>query len=144
MIGFGSLLRANFVQVFVVPTASMSPTIPAGSRVVVRKDSFDRQDPEINDLVAFRNPDNRRQTWVKRVVATAGDVLEIRDGVVWVDGKPLDEVGTIAADTANLAKITVPEHHCFVLGDQRGNSKDSRHFGPVPHIALVGKVMFTR
>lgn len=144
VIGFTALLRANFAQVFVIPTESMSPTITAGSRIVVRKDSFRDRDPEINELVVFKNPENRRQTYVKRVVATAGDVVEIREGVVLVDGKPLEEVPTIATDKANFEKMTVPEHHCFVLGDHRKNSKDSRHFGPVAHIALVGKVMFTR
>lgn len=144
VIGFVSLLRANFAEVYVVPNASMSPTIPAGSRVVVRRDSYLQSDPEINDLVAFKNPENRRQTFIKRVVANAGDVFEIRDGVVLVDGKPVEEPPSITVDKANFAKITVPEHHCFVLGDLRENSKDSRHFGPVPHIALVGKVMFAR
>ena len=71
-------------------------------------------------------------------------MFEIRDGVVLVDGKPVEEPPSITVDKANFAKITVPEHHCFVLGDLRENSKDSRHFGPVPHIALVGKVMFAR
>ena len=144
VIGFGALLRANFAQVFVVPTSSMSPTITNGSRIVVRKDTFQDRDPEINELVVFKNPENRRQTYVKRVVATAGDVIEIRDGVVLRDGEPLEEVSTIALDNANFPEFTVPEHHCFVLGDHRGNSKDSRHFGPVAHIALVGKVLFAR
>ena len=144
VIGFGSLLRANFAEVYIVPGSSMSPTIPAGSRVVVRKDSYQDHDPEVNDLVAFQNPEDRSQTFVKRVVATAGAVIEMRDGVVWVDGKPLDEADTIAPDQTNFAKTTVPAHHCFVLGDHRINSKDSRHFGPVAHIALVGKVVFPR
>jgi signal peptidase I len=144
VIGFGSLMRANFVEVFVVPTKSMEPTIPRGSRVVVRKDSYNQHDPQLHDLVVFKNPENRQHAFVKRVVATAGDEFEIRDGVVWVNDKPLDETTKIAADSANFAKITIPAHHCFVLGDQRENSKDSRHFGPVPHIALIGRVMFPR
>lgn len=144
VIGFVSLLRANFAEVYVVPNASMSPAIPTGSHVVVRKDSYLQSDPEINDLVAFKNPDDRRKTFIKRVVAKAGDVFEIRDGVVLVDDKPVKEPTSITVDRANFARITVPEHHCFVLGDHRENSKDSRHFGPVPHIALVGKVMFAR
>ncbi|MGI9243840.1 MAG: signal peptidase I [Verrucomicrobiales bacterium] len=144
VIGFQALLRANFIEVFLVPTSSMSPTIPAGSRLLVRKDSFRDRDPELNELVAFKNPENRRQTYVKRVIATAGKVVEIRDGVVLVDGEALDEASTVALDGANFPEFTVPQHHCFVLGDHRGLSKDSRHFGPVAHIALVGKVVFTR
>ncbi len=144
VIGSGSLLRANFAEVYLVPNASMSPTIPAGSRIVARKDSYRDHDPEVNDLVVFKNPENRRQTFVKRVVATAGAVVEMRDGVVWVDGKPLVEADTIAPDQANFPKTTVPAHHCFVLGDHRSNSRDSRHFGPVAHIALVGKVVLPR
>lgn len=144
VVGFGSLLRANFAEVFVVPTESMAPTIEAGSRVVVRKDAFLWGDPERNDLVAFKNPENRRQTYVKRVVASAGEVVEIRDGVVFVDGEQqrLDGEVSVKADQANFAATEVPKHHCFVLGDHRGNSKDSRHFGSIPYIALVGKVVF--
>ena len=81
---------------------------------------------------------------MKRVVAIAGDVLEIREGVVLVNGEPTVEDDTIVSDFYNFEKVTIPKHHCFVLGDNRGNSKDSRHFGPVPYIALVGELMFVR
>jgi hypothetical protein len=62
--GFAIALRENFLQVFVMAGDSMSPTFKEGSRIMVRKDVYRDQDPQRNDLVAFRNPANRRQTWV--------------------------------------------------------------------------------
>jgi signal peptidase I len=119
----------------------MSPTFDEGDRVFVRKDSYRDRQPEHNDLVAFLNPANRRQTWVKRVIALPGDTLEIKEGIVHLNGAAISEVSGVHLDKANLPPITIPDHHCYVLGDNRANSRDSRHIGPVPMIALVGKVI---
>lgn len=143
-VGLAFAVRENFLHPFILKGKSMSPTIAEGSRVFVRKDIYRGKDPNRNDLVAFLNPTNRTQTWVKRVVALSGDTLEIKKGEVLVNGKLFPELSTIARDQADLAPITIPEHHCYVLGDNRANSYDSRFIGPVPLIALVGKVVYIR
>jgi len=142
--GLAFSVRDNFLHVFRIAGNSMSPTLNAGEKVLVRKDTYRDREPTRNDLVAFLNPSNRRQTWVKRVIGLPGDTLEIRNGIVRINGKPLEEAPTVTPDQANLAPITIPDNHCYVLGDNRANSKDSRHIGPVPMIALVGKVTFTK
>jgi signal peptidase I len=142
--GLAFSVRENFLHIFSMTGSSMSPTFDEGDRIFVRKDSYRDRQPEHDDLVAFLNPANRRQTWVKRVIALPGDVLEIKAGVVHLNGAAIKEESGVQLDKANLPPITIPEHHCYVLGDNRANSRDSRHFGPIPMIALVGKVVSWR
>ena len=142
--GLAFSVRENFLHVFAMVGSSMSPTIDEGDKILVRKDSYRDREPEHNDLVAFLNPANRRQTWVKRVIALPGDILEIKEGIVHLNGAAIKEANGVRLDKANLPPITIPADHCYVLGDNRPNSRDSRHIGPVPMIALVGKVIYTK
>lgn len=142
--GLAFSVRENFLHIFAMSGSSMSPTFDEGDRIFVRKDSYLDRQPEHNDLVAFLNPANRRQTWVKRVIALPGDVLEIKAGIVHLNGAAIKEVSGVQLDKTNLSPITIADHHCYVLGDNRANSKDSRHIGPVPMIALVGKAVSWR
>ena len=142
--GFALSVRDNFIELFVMAGDSMSPTLGEGEKVLVRKDVYRDRDPERNELVAFRNPSNRRQKWIKRVIGLPGDRVEIKAGAVHINGEPIEEVATVMTDTAMVAPTIVPEDHCYVLGDHRARSRDSRHIGPVPMIALLGKVAFVR
>jgi signal peptidase I len=142
--GLAFSVRENFLHIFAMTGSSMSPTLDEGDRIFVRKDSYRDREPEHNDLVAFLNPADRRQTWVKRVIALPGDTLEIKEGIVHLNGAAIKEVSSVRLDKASLPPVTIPAHHCYVLGDNRGNSRDSRHFGPIPMIALVGKVVFAK
>lgn len=144
VVGLAFSVRENFLHLFTMVGSSMSPTLNEGEKILVRKDSYRDGEPSRNELVAFFNPANRRQTWVKRVIGLPGDTLEIKNGIVYINGEAFEEAPSVVLDQANLASISIPEHHCYVLGDNRTNSKDSRHIGPVPMIALVGKVIFTR
>ena len=142
--GLVFFVRENFLQAFAMTGSSMSPTIDEGDKILVRKDSYRERQPERNDLVAFLNPADRRQTWVKRVIALPGDTLEIKEGIVHLNGVPIKEASSVQLDKTNLPPTTIPEHHCYVLGDNRSKSRDSRNIGPLPMIALVGKVVYTR
>ena len=142
--GLAFSVRENFLHLFIMAGSSMSPTLNEGDRILVRKDSYRDTEPSRNDLVAFLNPANRRQTWVKRVIGLPGDTLEIKEGIVHINGEALEEVSGVDLDQANSEPITVPEHHCYVLGDNRAKSLDSRHIGPLPLIALVGKVVYVK
>lgn len=142
--GLAFSVRENFLHIFAMTGSSMSPTFDEGDRIFVRKDSYRDRQPERNDLVAFLSPANRRQTWVKRVIALPGDIVEIKEGIVHLNGTAIKEVSGVQPDKANVPPTTIPEHHCYVLGDNRANSKDSRQIGTVPMIALVGKVVFTK
>ena len=142
--GLAFSVRENFLHLFIMAGSSMSPTLNEGDRILVRKDSYRDTEPSRNDLVAFLNAANRRQTWVKRVIGLPGDTLEIKEGIVHINGEAIEEVSGVDLDQANTEPITVPEHHCYVLGDNRAKSLDSRHIGPLPLIALVGKVVYVK
>ncbi|MHC4744158.1 MAG: signal peptidase I [Planctomycetota bacterium] len=171
-------LRANYFEAFRVPTASNYPTIVPNDRLIANKIVYNHSDPEKGDLVVFTNPENRSQNYIKRVVAVAGDTVEIKDGRLYVndreipreelapsvlenirievnreplEGRAYCETNDDAQYTIFLAmtagdqappdfeKTTVPQHHCFVLGDNRNLSRDSRHFGPVPLATIKGR-----
>ena len=158
-VGLSYVLKTRVVQAFVIPTQSMMPTIDPGDRIVALKEVYFDRDPERGELVVFRSPENRRQFWIKRVVAVAGDQVEWRnDGAILVNGETLQhtagqtdgeftekigerEYSILLAQNQNASdspgSLTVPSGHCFVLGDNRSNSKDSRHFGPVSYSSLT-------
>lgn len=182
-LGFSLYLRNHHFEAFRVPAASMVPTILPNDRVAANKRAYRYQDPQRGDLIVFRPVVDRHSHYVKRVIAIAGDTVEIKQGQVILNGKALtrqarsdsildhltvlhpagprqgrqirgqvyDEVldgiahpvliSDGSADPAiDMAPVTVEDHHCFVLGDHRNRSFDSRAFGQVPLATVVGRV----
>jgi signal peptidase I len=144
----GALLLAVVVktflfQAFYIPSLSMYPTLDKGDRVLVNKLSYDLHDVHRGDLVVFERPPNEPTTikdLIKRVIGLPGDVIEARDGVVYVNGAALVESYVDKGDrTENLPRQTVPDKSLFVMGDNRNNSEDSRVFGPIPEKTVVGR-----
>ena len=139
-----ALLVTRFlVQAFFIPSLSMSPTLHRDDRVLVNKLSYDLHDVNRGDVIVFeRLPDQRGdiKDLIKRVVALGGEQVEARDGSVYVNGEPLDEPYLApGVETSNLDPQTVPAGHVFVLGDNRGDSRDSRFFGPLPEELIIGR-----
>lgn len=124
-----------------IPSSSMSPTLVAGEQVLVDKVAPSWRAWHRGDVVLFRAPDNGRLT-IKRLVGLAGDVVEIRDGLLYVNGlrvvEPYVEPGAI--DSVFWGPVTVAASEVIVLGDNRRNSLDSRSYGGVPMRALEGRV----
>jgi signal peptidase I len=88
-VAYAFYVRAAYFRAFVLPAASMYPTIVPGDRLLASQTAYDRQDPSRGDIVLFPNPDNRRQMYVKRVVAIEGDTIEIRNDEVYLNGEKL-------------------------------------------------------
>jgi signal peptidase I len=139
-----ALVIAILMVIFVVqPTLvegrSMAPTLYPGQRLVIEKISYHFQAPQRGDIVVLKLPQREATPLIKRVIATAGDIVAIREGIVYVNGAALDEpyLTTLSADTYPSAMV--PEGYLFVLGDNRGASKDSRAFGMVSVEQLVGR-----
>lgn len=142
------LIKAFLLQAFYIPSESMEPTLKVGDRVLVNKLSDDLGDVRRGHIIVFGRPTNEPPSeiddLIKRVVALPGEVVEGRDGMLYIDGFPLEEpylpAGTI---TQPFAPVTVPEGHLFVMGDNRGDSRDSRAFGPIDAELIVGRAVVT-
>ena len=133
------LLRTYVLEPIRVTSDSMSPTLNKGAVVLVQK--LDRT-PERGDLVTFDSPlDGERN--VKRVVGVGGDVVDIRDAVLHVNGRDVQEayVDLASIDALYYGPVTVPDDAVLVMGDRRAGSIDSRSFGPIPLEELTGVVL---
>ena len=149
------LLRTFAIEPFVVPTGSMEPTIEVGDCILAQKIPLETGNgPKPGDVVVFKNPapENGADILVKRVIATSGQTVDMKDGDVYVDGRKLDEpyaMGKTGQLTVTLPAApesypyTVPDGCIWVMGDNRENSADSRYFGPVKEDSVIG-IVFTR
>lgn len=157
-------LRFFVVGVYMVPSKSMEDTIQASDRVFSEKITLPLGGVEPGDIVTFTKPQCVRnqdgsyseETYVKRVIAVGGQVVDIRDGQVYVDGQLLDEPYlkddsyTVALATPSywtnknpIYPYAVPEGQVWVMGDNRVHSADSRAFGPISVASISGKAFFT-
>ena len=122
----------------------------SGDMVFSEKITYYTRDPQQGDIVTFEDPVIPGRILIKRVIAVGGQTVDIndQDGLVYVDGVPLDEPYTRGSLTYSLPggvayPYTVPEGHLWTMGDNRANSQDSRHYGSVPENSVTGKAVFT-
>jgi signal peptidase I len=165
-------IQAFLVKPYRIPSPSMEPTLDIGQRVLVNRLSGRFGTPEVGSIVVFNppqgaesnqcgaphppreacprpTPEKSDQNFIKRVVAGPGDTLAIRDGVVYRNGKREDDSGyrTLpcgGGPTCNYPEpIKIPPKHYFMMGDNRGQSDDSRFWGPVPEDWVIGDAFAT-
>src|SRR5919199_31216 len=127
-------VRPFVLEAFYIPSESMVPTLEIGDRVFVNKFIYRFHEPERSDIVVFRSAEGGEEDLIKRVVGVPGDQVEVRDGVLFVNGQRQEEpyVNPEFPDDSSYGPATVPQGKVFVMGDNRSNSRDSRFFGPVP------------
>jgi len=147
-------IQGTLVQARVIPSGSMEQTLLVGDHLLVSRFGYDAElaftglhvplwrDPERGQMIVFRSVKEPGVDLVKRVIGVPGDHLEIRKGVVWLNGKPLDEPYVHQPMRPGLSypysSVVVPRDRYFVMGDNRNNSYDSRYWGFVPRENLVG------
>jgi signal peptidase I len=169
-LGLALGIQAFLVKPFRIPSESMVPTLAVGQRVLVDRVALRLSDPSRGDILVFKPPagadenacggDHPEGTacskptakrsdtnFIKRVVAVGGDRLSVKAGRVYLNGK-LQKEPFIRPDDecsiCNLPKpITIPKGHFFMMGDNRGESADSREWGPVPKKWLIGEARVT-
>ncbi len=128
----------------IIPSASMENTIMTGSRIFGNRLSYVRHDPQRGDIVIFRYPDNEKELFIKRLIGMPGDTLQMTDGIVYINGEPLDEPYLATIPYGDYGPVLVPEDRYFVMGDNRNNSADSRYWEHtfVQRGKILGKAVF--
>jgi len=164
--------RGVVAQAYQIPSGSMERTLLIGDYLYINKMLYGSEidigygghrffyhrfpafrQPKPGDIIVFRYPVDPRQDFIKRCVAVAGQTVQIRDKVVYVDGVKRDEPFAVHDDPRTLPRelsirdnfgpYVVPAGHLFMMGDNRDNSSDSRFWGPLPVNLIKGKAMFT-
>ena len=137
------LIVVFVVQPVKVEGTSMAPRLADQERIFVNKLSYRLSNIERGDIVVFWYPRNPAKSFIKRVIGVPGETVEIRQGVVYVDGLRLEEPYLRPEYLDHDYHTTkVPEAQYFVLGDRRNSSNDSRNWGCVPRRNIFGKAVF--
>jgi signal peptidase I len=174
-------IRSTLAELYSIPSESMVPTLLIGDHLLVNKAIyghhipftkgrvFNWRKPKRGEIVIFVPPasENRFQTFVKRCVGLPGDILEVRDKVIYINGNASDypqsiRTGPTYASNVDMGMtvfrpqgqilrhsnrdwygpITIPAACYWMMGDNRDNSKESRFFGPIPEEDLRGRPLF--
>jgi signal peptidase I len=120
---------------------SMEPTLHNGEFVIVNKLAYRLGSPDHGDVIVFRYPRDPTQEYIKRVIGLPGDLVNVNNGEVFVNGQRIDEP-YVASAPRYQSEWTVPDGNLFVLGDNRNNSSDSHNWGPVPLENVIGRALF--
>ncbi len=144
-----AVATAIFIVIFVIQPVkvegtSMQPRLVDQERIFVNRFIYRFESIHRGDIVVFWYPRDTNKSFIKRVVAVAGDVVEIRKGSVYVNGAEVQEpyLKSEFRDYESFAKTVVPPDQYFVLGDHRNSSNDSRNWGFVPRDLIYGKAVF--
>jgi signal peptidase I len=121
------------VRIYSIPSPSMEPALQAGDHIVVTP--YHSALPARGDIVVFHSPVTRDQLLVKRIVAVPGDLVESRGGRLFVSGRE-------GGEGLAIVPQIIPAGCYFVMGDNRGNSFDSRNWGVLPGAQIVGRARF--
>ena len=169
-VGLALLIQAFLIKPYRIPSASMEPTLDIGQRVLVNRLGNRFGDPSVGDVIVFHPPAGAESaggdqcgaqppqgqvcmketpaeadtTFVKRVVAGPGDRIRVQGGHVIRNGRRLDEPYAQQCTGGGCdfpREVRVPAGHWFMMGDNRGDSDDSRFWGPVPEDMIIGKAV---
>jgi signal peptidase I len=149
------VVRPCVLQAFYIPSQSMEPTLwgsPEGrkDRVLVNKYIYWLRAPRRGEILVFHAPlnatDGQKQDFIKRLIGLPGDVVEVHNHHAFINGQPLYEpylnhFGGGLSTYSEFGPVTVPQGQYFMMGDNRGNSKDSRWWGCLPAENVLGKAM---
>jgi signal peptidase I len=145
------LINLFLAQATRVYGQSMEPNLHTNQRLIVEKLSYNRhlrqylglEGPQQSDVVVINLSAQGNELLIKRIIGLPGDVVEIRDSQVFVNGNPLAEPYLGGVTPGYYGPVTIPPLHIFVLGDNRNFSNDSRNFGTVPLEDVVGRAWFS-
>lgn len=136
------LIHLFLAQSTIVLGQSMEPNLHDEQRLMVEKVSYRLHGPRRGDIVVLPDPTGGPIPLIKRVIGLPGERVTITNGRVYIDGTILNEPYLNQITQGEGRSWLVPPMQVFVLGDNRGNSKDSRYFGPVSLESLLGHAVF--
>lgn len=141
---------AIFIVIFVVQPVkvegtSMQPQLADQDRIFVNRFIYRFREIDRGDIVVFWYPKDRSKSFIKRIIGVPGDSVEIRQGMVRLNGELIDEpyLKPEYRDSQSFEKVVVPGEKYFVLGDHRNSSNDSRNWGFVDRSLIYGKAIFS-
>jgi signal peptidase I len=165
------LIRTFIIQAFKIPSGSMEKTLLIGDHILVSKFAYGThipneipflniklfddivlfsEVPEREDIIVFKFPKDERRDFIKRVIGLPGDLLEVRQQKVYINGKIHEDTharhtepasGSTLVPRDDFGPVLVPEGHVFVMGDNRENSQDSRYWGFLNVEKVRGKAL---
>jgi len=133
------------VQPVRVEGTSMLPHLHDGERIFVNKFIYRFNAIERGDIVVFWYPNDPSKSFIKRVIGLPGETVSIKDGIVYINGQPLEELyldDHHHMRHENMSSTFIRPHYYFVMGDNRDSSNDSRQWGLVPEKYVYGKAIF--
>jgi len=149
-IALAFVIRTFLFAPFIVEGESMETTLHNEEKLVVNKAIYYLQEPKRGEIIVFHA--EAKRDYIKRVIAVAGDTVEVRNDQLYINDKPVDEPYLEAKKkeaseegvplTEEFGPVQVPEGQIFVMGDNRQNSRDSRQIGPVEVDTVVGRAEF--
>ncbi len=152
VLAFG--IRTFVAEARYIPSKSMVPTLQVDDRLIVDKVSYHFKDPQRGDIIVFMPPDeasvvctgpqasqHNKDAYIKRIIGLPGDTVEVKQGQVFINGKPLKEGYVVEVPDYQYGPRTVPQGSYLVLGDNRNNSCDSHYWGFVPRDNIIGRAI---
>ncbi len=143
------VIRQFFFQAYRIPSGAMEPTVLVGDDLIVDKRP---RTPHRGDVIVFVFPADRTKDFIKRVIAVGGDSVEVRNGIVYLNGRQMPDAHarlevapqdrSPVSPRDNFGPITVPTGKLFVMGDNRDHSYDSRFWGFVDETDVEGRVLY--
>lgn len=155
-----TVIRFFLIQTFIIPSSSMENTLLIGDQLIVTKFTYGLKvpftnkffvkfrDPKHGDIIVFNAVDRKGMKLIKRCIGVPGDVVEMKDKVLYINGQKQNEPYVIYRDQNieprpyprdNFGPITIPKDHYLMLGDNRDRSADSRYWGLLPRNMIEGK-----
>lgn len=137
-------IRTFIAEARYIPSSSMRPTLEVNDRLIIEKLSYLFREPIRGDVIVF-NPteslkaENFQDAFIKRIIGLPGEIVEVKTGKVYVNGKKISEEYIFEAPDYNYGPSRIPEDEYLVLGDNRNNSYDSHYWGFVPKKKIIGK-----
>jgi signal peptidase I len=144
--------KTHYAQAFSIPSGSMQPTLLVGDYIMVDKSAYRGAVPQRGDIVVFLYPPDERRTFIMRIIGTPGEVFQVKDRQVFINGQAIPEPYIVHVAPANAPPgscgyaygcepMRLPADSYFMMGDNRDNSEDSRFWGFVRRERIKGKAV---